>query len=343
MTAVWTRGYREIYAIRIIRRGAPADVRVSKSRRHFTRWLALSFGPAVLSIALIVPLGGTDDYNKARLLFLIALLGVINGGMFAAAILAWRYGLDRAHTVDDLLRPCRRRDHVVSVIDWSIDVQRQSVAPLAFALTPWIVVLIHDGTHVWTRFPFFILLLNTTWSMATLGNVSYWLVMPPIMVMRLRACTDILLRWHDPARTAGIRTFSEGYAYPAFFLALGAFGVTFPGLIDHPIFGAYLPYIYGLLIALSLWIGVLAQVNIYLVVRQFRLRLLDGLAPDDLFALSALKPSKILGTIGEIPQLELSLSAYSSIASSPSLPFGTGTVVQYVAALVGSLAGFLLQ
>jgi hypothetical protein len=197
--------------------------------------------------------------------------------------------------------------------------------------------------HTWTRFPFFMLLLNTVWSMAILGNVSYWLVMPPIMVFRLRACTDILLRWHDPARTPGIRTFSEGYAYPAFFLALGAFGATFPGLIDHPILGAYLPYIYGLLIALSLWIGILAQVNIYLVIRRFRLRVLDGLAPSETFAVSSREPAKILAAIEQIPHLDLSLSAYSSIASSPSLPFGTSTVVQYVAAVVGSLAGFLLQ
>jgi hypothetical protein len=283
------------------------------------------------------------NFDEPRVVFLIVLLGVIDGGMFAAAILAWRYGLERAHTIDDLLRPCANRDHVVSIVDTGIDTQRQAIFPVVFAILPWAIVLIHDGVHTWTEFPFLLLLLNTTWSAAVLGNVSYWLIVPPIMVMRLRSCDDVMLRWNDPARTPGIRTFSEGYGYPAFFLALGALGVTFPGLVDHPIFGAYAIYLYGWLILLSLWIGVLSQLNIYLIVRKFRLQMLDDLAPADSFLVRNHESASLLDRLEQGPHIQLSVSTYEKIASAPGLPFGTGLVVQYAAAVFGSIVAFMLQ
>jgi sterol 24-C-methyltransferase len=57
--------------------------------------------------------------------------------------------------------------------------------------------------------------------------------------------------------TPGIRTLSEGYAYPALFLALGALAVTLPGLLGNtPLLGDLQPYLYGWLLILSLWVAV---------------------------------------------------------------------------------------
>lgn len=173
-------------------------------------------------------------------------------------------------------------------------------------------------------------------------NVSYWLMVPPVLVIRVRGSRELRLRWNDPARTAGIRTLSEGYAFPAVFLALAAFAVTLPGALDHPLFGPVLPYLYVWLLVLSLWVGIATQLSLYAIVRRYRIRVLDTLAATPGLMLTE-DQSTSLPTLVQNDQLSSMLSVYSSVAASPGLPYGTALVVQYVAAVVGSVIGFLLQ
>lgn len=113
--------------------------------------------------------------------------------------------------------------------------------------------------------------------------------------------------------------------------------------MDHPLFGGYLPYLYAWLLLLSLWIGVITQLRIYTIVRHFRLHLLDELASGNDFLLRKDQAPEVARQIRERPDLGTTLSVYGSIATASGLPYGTALVVQYAAALVGSLVGFLLQ
>jgi hypothetical protein len=246
-TEAWTLGFREVYAIWLPRgRSEVSDVAIGKWQT-WVRWLGSAYGPPLLTIAILTTSRERSfNGNHAGLLLL---LGTINGGMFAAAVLSWKYALLRAHALDDLLEPCGNRDSLVRVIRTALRHRYQASLPIAFALTPWIALALSDS-H-WLRSTTGVLLLaNACWSMMLLGNVSYWLIVPPLLVVRLRSSRELRLRWNDPARTAGIRTLSEGYAFPAVFLAMAAFAVTLPGVVHHPLFGRLLPYLYIWLVTL---------------------------------------------------------------------------------------------
>jgi hypothetical protein len=96
------------------------------------------------------------------------------------------------------------------------------------------------------------------------------------------------------------------------------------------------------LLVLSLWAGVVSQGWIYTVIRRFRLRLMDELAAAEGFTLSGDVPADVAALAGGRPGVAERLSVYDVIAAAPGLPFGTATVVQYLAAVAGSVVGFLL-
>ena len=232
---------------------------------------------------------------------------------------------------------------MVSIIDRAVEHNRQAILPLLLASLPWLIAGVVGGFSTPALFPFVLLLLNITWTLTLVGNTSYWLLVPPIMAIRMLSCRDMALRWNDPAHTEGIRTFSEGYAFPALFLALGALAVTVPGLVDRSLFGTYLLYLYGWLLILALWVGVLTQLCIYTIIRRFKLSILDVLAAQEGYMIPESRTAEFLALVEGRPDLTDSLALYNVVAAAPGLPFGTAVVVPYVAAIVGSVVGILLQ
>lgn len=331
----WRRGFHRIFAIILVR--GRIDPQTRLGRRHpatIARWLGLAYGPT--TAALLFPLGAEPGRRAA----LLALLGTINAGMLGAAVLAWRNGLARAGAIDSLLRQSPDRDTIPAILNRATDPRWQATLPTLFALLPWVVPLA-AGSPSLSSAASVALAANLTWTLFLLGNVTYWLIVPPWLVVRMWSWPTLALRWNDPARTPGLRALSEGYAYPALFLALAAGAVTVPGLLGVPLFGPYLPYIYGLLVLLSAWVGVATQAFIYAIVRRFRLRVLDQLADNERFSLTERRSAEI-ATRAEL-DLSNTLTVYGSIASATGLPYGTALVVQYVAAVAGSVTGLLLQ
>jgi hypothetical protein len=337
----WERGFREVYTVWLPRgRSSVSEIAIGRWQT-WVRWLGSAYGLPLLSIVVLAASGTrsfTGDHG-----WLLFLLGTINGGMFAAAVLSWKYALLRAPTLDELLEPCANRESLIAVISAGLRHRYQLTLPLAFAIVPWIGLAASSSR--WLHSPTGVLvLLNSTWSLALLGSVSYWLFVPPVLVIRLRACREVRLRWNDPAHTPGIRTLSEGYAYPAIFLALAAFAVTVPGVVHHPIFGRLLPFLWLWLVILALWVGVATQLSLYLIVRRFKLRVLDDLAEDGSGLMLAEHQSRGIGALVRRDQeLGAVLSVYGSVTAAPGLPYGTALVVQYIAAIIGSLVAFLLQ
>jgi hypothetical protein len=334
---VWRKGLKGIYTIRLVRRSLPTGESVIRHRSHLAWWLLLSYGPS------LVTLGVLTHWPSPDRVALLLVLGTVNAGTFAAAALAWTYALNRADAIDALLRPCANRDKVVGVIGRAVEHDRQAIPVIAAAALPWIINAANGGFASHQVIPHVLLLLNITWTLVLTVNDSYWLIVPPLIAVRMLQCHDIRLRWNDPARTDGMRVLSEGFAYPALFVALAALAVTVPGLTDHAIFGAYLPYLFAWLFILSLWNGAFTQACLYIIVRRFKLRILDELASDGRLMLSAAQAGDIHNILADGRNIPDRVSVYQVISTSPGLPFGTGSMVQYVAALGGSLAGFLLQ
>lgn len=339
-TAAWERGFQEVYTVWLPRGRHPVAEVAIRHWQTWVRWLGPSYGPAAVSI-LVLGASGTDSFHADHA-WLLLLIGTINGGMFAAAVLSWKFALLRADTLDELLEPCSNRDSLVSVVSTAVRHRWQAPPSILAATILWIGYAASDSKWL-ASFTGFVVLLNCTWALMLLVNVSYWLAIPPVLIIRLRSSRELRLRWNDPAHTSGIRTLSEGYAFPAVFLALAAFAVTLPGALDHPLFGSFLPYLYLWLLALSLWVGIATQLSLYAIVRRYRIRMLDSLASNGDLLLAENQSATLLTLIENNDQLSSTLSIYASVASSEGLPYGTALVVQYVAAIVGSVVGFLLQ
>jgi hypothetical protein len=274
---------------------------------------------------------------------LLVELGGINAGAFAAAALAWRFGLNRAGAVDDMLWACPRRDWVVGAVGRAVGHCRQAPLPLAFGVFPWIGAGVQGEFATHDVLPLVLVLANISWTLMLVANDCYWLIVPPVIAIRMMRCPELKLRWNDPARTPGIRILSEGYVFPAFFLALAALAVTAPRLAHYPLFGGYLPYLYVSLLLLSLWVGLVPQVCIYSVIRRFKLTLLDELMPAAEVVVVGSRAQEAVNYLQDAAGLKEKLAVYDTIAAAPGLPFGTATIVQYMTAIIGSLIGFLLQ
>lgn len=339
-TAVWELGFREVYTVWLPRGRSSVHETAIRHRRTWLRWLGPSYGPGFLSI-LLLSVAGPGSFHADHA-WLLLLIGTINGGMFAAAVLSWKFALLKADTVDELLEPCSNRDSLVAVIANAIRHRWQASPPILAAAFVWLGFAASDSKWLGSVTGV-VVLVNCTWALMLLTNVSYWLVIPPILIIRLRSSRELRLRWNDPARTTGIRTLSEGYAFPAVFLALAAFAVTLPGALNHALFGSFLPYLYLWLLILSLWVGIATRVSLYAIVRRYRIGILDALAASHDMLLPENQSATLPALIRNDDQLPSVLSIYGSIATSPGLPYGTALVVQYVAAVVGSLVGFLLQ
>ncbi len=69
---------------------------------------------------------------------------------------------------------------------------------------------------------------------------------------------------------------------------------------------------------------------------------MDELAAAEGFTLSGDVRADAAALAGGRPGVAERLSVYDVIAAAPGLPFGTAAVVQYLAAVAGSVVGFVL-
>ncbi|WIM98929.1 hypothetical protein ACTOB_002551 [Actinoplanes oblitus] len=329
------RGWQEILVLKLlrnVRRGEP---------RTWLPWLLASAGPLVLALLLpLLPFGWACSWSSIRW-DLLEILALLNGGALAAAALAWSFAMKNGASVDALLSTCAVRDSAMRPVYRAMSVRAQLVLPLGLALIPLGVLL--DGLlRGRADLVFCYECLAVAWTLLIVGNDIWWLLVPPLIIIRIAGRDDLNLIWHDPARTPGIRTFAEGYGFSALFLIAGAVFVVLPGVPWHPLFdNAFAKWVYAALLLLSLWIGAMTQTLIYMLTRRKKLAVMrymevdqDLLWPQERF----MRPARRNTT-----ELADSLTAYAAVAAAPNLPYGSAVVVQYVAAVVGSVVGFILQ
>lgn len=338
-SAAFERGRREVLILRLLR-SERLGSRTSRRRpRTWIPWLALSYWPlACAAVATMLPAGWSIAFSSGNWLVLVT-LGSLNAGCFAAASLAWDFATRRARTVDALIATSDVRDDAVSPISTGLKIHYQAVLPTCLGIVPVIVMIrrvVAVGGQSGSQW---ILAGAAVWTLVLVANDVWWLLVPPLIVWRLCGGDRLDLRWHDPARTPGIRTLAEGYGYAASFLVLAAFCVTVPNLTGNFLLGSWVPTVWTVLIALSCWTGIGSQIAIFYLVRRERLRSLDELA----VGRSWKSPVLLLPLKDADESVADSIAVYQAVSSSASLPYGSATVVQYFAALVGSVVGFVLQ
>ena len=331
---VFRRGQREILALRLVR-----DVRRSRPQTWLP-WILASGVPILAGVvSVILPWGLASAWSNVRW-GLLTLLAAINAGGLAAAALAWNFATKRSHSIDVLLSTSTARDSAVSPISRAMPWRVQIFLPTALASIPFIFAAARTvrgsaDTDLYTT------CLAVAWTLFIVGNDIWWLIVPPLSIVKIYDKDDLNLIWHDPARTAGIRTFAEGYGFSAVFLIGGALVVLIPGTPWRQLLGSTIPYVYAALLLLSLWIGAMTQTLIYLLTRRNRLRVMQTLVVD--IRLTGPQARFWGRPRRDTAELADSLAAYATIASAPNLPYGSAVVVQYVAAVVGSVVGFIIQ
>jgi hypothetical protein len=176
------------------------------------------------------------------------------------------------------------------------------------------------------------------WTAFIGGNDAYWLIAVSRLGRRILRRRDLTLVWHSPASTPGIVRLSTGYTFGTTAILLLAIGIELLALqvstygdsavlrtasIAFPVAAA----------AAALIFGVLPHWWLYQAVRDARREVLRHLCPP-----VAAPPA----TAAQIAEAQARVSLYSIVESSPGLPFSTGSMVQYTAAVVSTLVGTLL-
>ncbi len=329
------QGRRDILVLRLVRVSDPTRSVRRDQPRTWWRWFAWSWWPLLLAAGSEVLGAGWGGRLSPDQWVLLGVLILINTGAIAAAGLAWNFATDRADSVDVLLSTSSKRDQAVEPLVRAMQLRRQLILPLLLAVIPLLwqaaLVVVHGPRPAsdWA------LAQAGAWTLILVGNDVYWLLVPPLVVWHLRASTDLNLRWHDPARTPGIRTLAEGYGLSAFLFAWAAVAVTVPGLAGWPVFGRSTALLYVGLVAVSLWIGLFTQVLLYGIVRRARLAIADEL--------SLRRPRATDAMAANISYWADAATLYVSVANASNLPYGSAVVVQYFAAIAGSVVGYLLQ
>lgn len=338
------RGWREVLVLRLLR--IPSGTAVHRRNpRTWGPWGLWSFGPplALVLPSLVAPDSWVPYYSQSQL-WAIALFCLINAGTFAAASLAWGYCEDsvRSARIEELLAKPGLSVHAAAPVIWALPAKRQAVLPALLALLPPAAMLADVARHGPQPISQWIVAWCAAWTLALVGNDIWWLAVTPLVVWRMAGRRlDLTLRWHDPARTPGIRLLAEGYVFAALFLALAGVAVVLLGLIDNFLTRPVLVALFIPLLAVTIWVGAVTQLLLYYIVRQARLKALDRLA-GPWTVQRPLQAPRVVG-LQDHAELADSLTAYFAVGSASNLPYGSAIVLQYLVAVFGSVVGFLLQ
>lgn len=181
--------------------------------------------------------------------------------------------------------------------------------------------------------------ISVAWTAAIGANMGYWIIVNPEFIRRLLRLKQLNLIWHSPASTLVIVKLSRGFAFTAIAM-LGAALTTelLAFRISHynksaALYGMtiFVPVLAGLF---TLVVGLMPHWWLYAVVRDARRASLEALQR----LIGNRPPNSPRAADHEQGLVEL----YRLVEESPGLSFSTVAMVQYAAAVLGSLVAYFL-
>lgn len=303
------------------------------------RWAAVlgsvctGFLPAVLLAVpgLRVTTGEATGWVAAYLL--------LSSLMLLAAWHTWRLLYESADAIDDLLRPSPE-EHA-NIAAWLRDAMSQAkqliwaVAGAAVAVVIFASVAPAVSRSVELQPISYIVV---AWTGAIGGLVNYWLIVMAGLPRRLRACRQLDLLEHSPGTTRAVVAGCRGWRFVAAAMLAGvalteALAFLVPNKNDEPILH-WLAIIFPIVVVLE---------AIYVAVSPFWVMhgLVQNARARALRKYEDLARRALLG--GNQPAFLEAATIYEIVWRSPTLPIRTGAVIEYTAALIGSILPFLLQ
>jgi hypothetical protein len=331
-------GYSRVLAVRMARGGrsqAPWPQNVLLGLR--------SAAPAALIPALF-ELSLRFGYpslalHSLRAISWVAALTVVDLLGLLCAWRGWSLFARSAPSVDDLMAKSAAREEISSWLAKAMSWRRQGLLSVLFGLIACLLLRIAEPeirTQLEINFPSYV---AVAWTGMIGGNCVYWLVALSDLVRRILRLPDLSLIWHSPASTPAIAQLSGGFAFMtmatlAAFVCVEVLAVRSAAYGQSNVLTSLTTVIPVLAGVGALVVGILPHWWLYSAVRDGRRAALRALLP--------LAGDRVPTTTEQAALVRDNVSLYREVETSPSLPFSTAAMVQYAAAVLGTLVAFLL-
>lgn len=300
---------------------------------------ALAAGWPLLLEAVMRVAAPEYSLHTLRAITWVAALAFLDTLAILSAWFAWQLWVKAARSLEDLTAGC---EDINSLIQWyarALSKKRQYVVSIIWAIVAVVFLRVVQHTISVKLEIGPVSYISVAWTGAIGANMVYWVIVNPEMIRRLLRLKHLNLVWYSPASTPAIAKLSGGLAFTT--TAVVGAALTTEFLAFHLFrYGKsdfltaatiFVPALAGIL---ALVVGLLPHLRLYEVVRDSRRisleklrRLIQGHPPT-----SAVAARRGQGII----------ELYRLVEQSPGLPFSTAAIVQYAAAVLGSLVAYLL-
>lgn len=298
--------------------------------KRFAAIILLAWWPAAINEILRGPFPSVFlESNEARVW--LVLTSAVNTGMLYAAWRAWNYLAQGAPDIADLFAEQEdSRTQALWLSRWMSPL-RQGAGVIGGIIVGtgflWLVAPSLEGELEVAPFSY----IAASWLTFLGANDVYWLMVMSFLPLHLKTA-KLRLTWHEPAYTPGLLRLVNGYFFSGIALLLGvlaAEGLAFMiPTVEKNLVLAFariaFPVVAGII---GIAIGIHPFLAIRRIVQQHRFQVMKTLASE----LHEEPRSKV-----DIRRADL----FTRIRKSPLLPLRTAFLVEYSAAIVGSLVAY---
>jgi hypothetical protein len=306
--------------------------------------VAVASAAVVASVPIFVELVllAADSGLALRTLRAQAWVVALSGFDTLALVLGWRTWtlLSRAGTsIDDLLATCTGRDQLTAWLAAALSARRQLVfAALSAAAALILLGLTQPAIEARLEMgP--VSYVTMAWAGLIGGNCFYWLVTLSEFGRRVLGRRDLNLVWHSPSSTPAIAQLSDMFGFLTLvvlivFVAMELFNYAASRYGSSAVLSVLSDvFPVGFAVA-ALLAGLMPHFFLYRTVRDARRSTLRALLP-----LTGDRPPS---TPDAAALLHERIELYRLVETSPGLPFSTASMVQFAAAVLGTLLAFFL-
>jgi hypothetical protein len=294
--------------------------------------------PIIVELFLLLVDSGQALRTPQAVAWLIALSGLDT----ITLLLGWRTWslFSRAGpSIDDLLVTCTGRDQLAAWLAAALSVKRQIAWSVLVAAAALILLRLTQPAVEANLEMSLVSYVAVAWTGAIGGNSIYWLIALSEFGRQVLLRRDLNLVWHSPASTPAIAELSDTFGFLTMaglvmFIALELLNYAASQYGASNVLSALsklFPVGAGIAILSA---GLMPHFWLYQTVREARrstLRVLRSLTGDE-------PPD----TPDSLARLQGSIELYRLVETSPGLPFSTASMVQYGAAVLGTILAFFL-
>lgn len=333
LSAAMTRGYKEIPNVNLT-----LKIRACCRQKKYWGIILILFSEWPLGLNILTYLIHPQwAAIRGRAMIWFAGFGLSVALMLIAAMKTWTFATERGNLLDELTTSAPHKLDVAAWMDRSMAHYRQLLLPVIGAIGgPIYLYMVKKQLEhlVAISGPSYLLI---GWVGFVGGIDLYWLWVATGVPKRLYTCGDLELRWQDPASTPGLRLLSDAYGISALFLlagvaAISVLGFVLPSDLASPGALYLLLTFFAVAMCTSIRVAIIPFFWIWRIVvasKRSSMKLVDAKLPSLQQAINSGGPI-----------IDNWTAIYQAISVAPTLPFSTATMVQYGAAMVGSIFAF---